>query len=63
MDQFCYSQISEQNKVKKIHFFIKNDELQTTGPDCSAGFAQKPGSVAAMARIYHAGGELNEADR
>lgn len=63
MDQFRYSQISEQNKLKKIHFFIKNDELQTTGPDSRAAFAQMPGSVAVMARIYHAGRELNEADR
>jgi hypothetical protein len=63
MDPFCCSLISEQNKVKKIHFFIKNDELQTTGQGGPAAFEQIPGRFALTARIYHDYGELNDANR
>lgn len=60
MDPFCCSLISEQNKVKKIHFFIKNDELQMTGPDGPAAFDQIPGTGTRVARIYHDSRVLND---
>lgn len=63
MDPFCCSLISEQNKVKKIHFFIKNDELQMTGPEGPAAFDPIPGTVARMARIYHDSRVVNDVNR
>ena len=60
MDPFCCSLISEQNKVKRIHFFIKNDELQMTGPDGPAAFDQIPGTGTRVARIYHDSRVLND---